>query len=251
MNLLSLLSLFMTLHLQVPMRTAEFGSIPFLMCHRPSAITSLHGFITVPWILPPILSPMDPLEGQVSHGNSAGWLQTSINLPPSTFQVPAGIIFPWFNIFPWLFEACPLAVNSSMPPPNSSAWHSSPQSLFLSHCLFHPVAETEQNLWGFWTWKPFCARHFLLVRSSFGLHSLPWVPRSRFKQLLISEGRARRNQGGEAKKPQHGLGAGSLLWAPCWWSFSVGLTRAPTPPKIEDANHLTSLYQQRSVQSKL
>ena len=45
----------------------------------------------------------------------------------------------------------------------------------------------------------------------FGLHDLPSVPKGRFKQLLIREGRGCRDKGEAVKKQQGCLGAGSWL----------------------------------------
>ena len=42
----------------------------------------------------------------------------------------------------------------------------------------------------------------------FSLHDLPWVPKVRFKQLLIREGRGCRNQGGAVQRLQCSLRAG-------------------------------------------
>ena len=56
---------------------------------------------------------------------------------------------------------------------------------------------------------------FLVLRkwAWFSLHGLPWVPRGRFGQLLIREGRGCRDQGGAVKKQGStalGQGPGSL-----------------------------------------
>ena len=52
------------------------------------------------------------------------------------------------------------------------------------------------TLWGSWAQKSFCAPPFLDYRkqASFGLHDLPWDPRSRSKHLLIGEGRGCRDK---------------------------------------------------------
>ena len=49
------------------------------------------------------------------------------------------------------------------------------------------ILETEQ--------RSFCS---LFVDSS--LHDLPWVPKGRFKELLIQEGKGCKNKGGAARK---------------------------------------------------
>lgn len=131
-----------------------------------------------------------------SHDNSAGWLQTSVTSLLLLSRYQLGQFSPQLKYFLDSSKPCPLAVNSSMPPPSSSAYNSSPH--FLS--TFCPVAETEQDLWEFWAWMQH--HHF----PTFPVNQKQlWPPAflsssSRFKQLLISEGRAlpesrRRSQG--------------------------------------------------------
>ena len=54
-----------------------------------------------------------------------------------------------------------------------------------------------RTLWGSWAQKPFCVFHFFDYRkqASFSIHEFPWVPLSRFKQLLIREGRGCETRG--------------------------------------------------------
>ena len=67
------------------------------------------------------------------------------------------------------------------------------------------------------------------------LWPLPWVPKCRFKQLLIREGRGCRDQGRAVKKQQCSLGAGSWLPSRDTQNNTFALfcrTKAPTKWKM-------------------
>ena len=83
-----------------------------------------------------------------------------------------------------------------------TCWAGSWGFLCLSWGLERSEYGTSRALWGSWAQKPFFGSHFLITENGlyFGLHDLPWVAASRFKQLLIREGRGYRDKGGTIKR---------------------------------------------------
>lgn len=105
----------------------------------------LTGFIFVPRVPSPILSPLAFLQGQAFMLTQLDDCNSSIlflTMPPtSTTWTTAAIIFSLFKIFPRVPRsyANSLAWHFSMPTPNSLLWHSSDlKLLFLSHSLPFP-----------------------------------------------------------------------------------------------------------------
>ena len=67
------------------------------------------------------------------------------------------------------------------------------------HELCCHYAELIWTLWSSPRYTSFLCPHFLFLRG-FSLLDLPWVPKGRFKELLIREGREWRNKRGAVKK---------------------------------------------------
>ena len=66
--------------------------------------------------------------------------------------------------------------------------------------------ETKQGMVGSWAHKPFCVPIPYFGGINFSLQDFPCIPKGRFSQLLIREGRGCRDQGGAIKRPQCSLG---------------------------------------------
>lgn len=157
------LCLFMIHLLHVPQAVpAESASVPSLSsCTTFVLPPGLTGFIIVPRVPSPILSPLATLQGQAFMLTQLDDCNSSILFlttpPTSTTWTTAAIISSLFKIFPRVPRSYSdsLAWHFSMPTPNSLLWHSSDlKLLFLSHSLPFP-----SHLHLFQTW-PFFTVHY-------------------------------------------------------------------------------------------
>ena len=75
---------------------------------------------------------------------------------------------------------------------------------YLEYCAlcinFLKILKPSRPCGGSWVWKSFCVPYSVFVGNRSSLHDLPWLPKCRFKHLLIREGRECRDKAGTAKK---------------------------------------------------